>query len=441
MLSKFKLENLFPALNWHFNPREDVEAAAYLNIAKRFMELNRKSAALEYLQRSYDLHPDANILRLINQLNETCSLPTPGNKLRILLVVHNFPPYWYAGVEIYTYSLAKGFINEGLEVSVLYPQTKRDLKDPFIEEDIYDGIKVIRLMLKEDRNPVNQIINEDAEKLFTSILNKGNYNIVHFHHFIGLPFSLVNIAKANAIKVVVTLHDFWTVCLKTHLFRDEENTICTGPENISKCVKCLADNLPDDKKTAYEKYLNLRKTAALDLLTKADLLIAPSHFVSEKFRSFGYNNEIKIISLGINKIKKINAKGRKKIAFGFAGAINKLKNIDLLISSFSACKENMVLKIFGDGDGNVVNDIKKKISNDKRISYRGPYKPSDLPRIFSQIDILIVPSLIESYSLVIREALSAGIPVVASNVGGIPEIVENNVLRTRPTIEINPANL
>ena len=427
MLSRFTLENLFPTLNWHFNPNEEVKAAAYLNIAKRFMELNRKSAALEYLQKSYDLHPDVNILRIINQLNETYNKYLSKDKLRVLLVVHNFPPYWYAGVENYTYSLAKSFIKVGLDVSVLYPQTEQDLKEPFIEQDVYDGIKVIRLMLKEDHNPVNQVINEDAEKLFAGVLDEGNYNIVHFHHLIGLPFSLVDTAKAKAVKVAVTLHDFWTVCLKTHLFREEDNKICSGPESVSKCIKCLAENLPDKEKETYEKYLNLRKTAAGNLLNKADLLVAPSHFVSEKFKSFGYNRDIKVIPLGINKIKKINAKGRKKIVFGYVGTINKLKNVELLINSFSGCKGNMVLKIFGDGDGNVINDIKKMIPNDKRISYRGPYKPSDLPKIFSQIDFLIVPSLIESYSLVVREALSAGIPVVASNVGGIPEIIENDV--------------
>jgi glycosyltransferase involved in cell wall biosynthesis len=45
--------------------------------------------------------------------------------------------------------------------------------------------------------------------------------------------------------------------------------------------------------------------------------------------------------------------------------------------------------------------------------------------MFSEVDVAIVPSVIESYSRVVRESLSAGVPVLASAVGGIPEIIEH----------------
>ncbi len=428
LLSRFNPEQLFPSLRWDSESKEHFESEAYLNIAKRFIELKRYKAALEYVEKSYKINPEQSVFNLISRLKESVDFyyeKKPG--LKILFVVHNFPPYWYAGIENYTYSIAKSLLNEGINVSVLYPQSKQDLKTSFIEEDTFDGIKIIRLMKKVDKNPVDQIINEVAENLFDEVLVKEQFDVVHFHHLMGLPFSFVEKAKEKCSKVVITLHDFWTVCFKTHLYKEKDNTICSGPENIDKCTECLSGNSANIDKSAYRRFLSLRKAAADNILRKADLLIAPSQFVADKFKSFGYSSLIKAIPLGINNISKADPRKRKKVVLGFIGTISKLKNVDLLINSFVASQGNITLKIFGNGEETVINDLKKKILTDKRISYHGSYKPDDLQRILSEIDILVVPSLIESYSIVVREALSAGIPVVASNVGGIPEIVENNV--------------
>ena len=83
-------------------------------------------------------------------------------------------------------------------------------------------------------------------------------------------------------------------------------------------------------------------------------------------------------------------------------------------------------------DGNqVFTFFALRIKNDTRIYYRGPYLPDQLIQILSEIDIVIIPSMIESFSFTVRESLSAYVPVIASNVGGIPEIIkhmENGIL-------------
>lgn len=61
------------------------------------------------------------------------------------------------------------------------------------------------------------------------------------------------------------------------------------------------------------------------------------------------------------------------------------------------------------------------------MKHHGPYTQEDLPGIFSKTDVAIIPSRSENYPFIVRECLHAGVPVIASNVGGIPEIIQDGV--------------
>ena len=61
------------------------------------------------------------------------------------------------------------------------------------------------------------------------------------------------------------------------------------------------------------------------------------------------------------------------------------------------------------------------------IYYHGPYAPKDLPSILSQTDVGVVPSRSDNFPTVVREFFHAGVPVVASEEGGIPELVRQDI--------------
>ena len=109
----------------------------------------------------------------------------------------------------------------------------------------------------------------------------------------------------------------------------------------------------------------------------------------------------------------------------FAGRLLEIKGIKTMISAFNAVNNpNFELHICGDGELKeyVVNEAKKN----SYIKYCGKLNKEELNQKYNECDILIVPSeWPEPFGRVLIEANYYGMPVIANNVGGMPEIIEN----------------
>ena len=359
-------------------------------------------------------------------------------KLNILFVSHNFPPEHFAGVENYTYQLAKGMAKYGHQVSVFYPNIRFGQDKVKLEKSKYDNLTIYQIFVKNNNDIISHIKNHEIEELFSNLLNKNIFDIIHFQHtYHYLPFSLIEIAKDKKIPVCITLHDFWFMCLRTHMFIENKKKICSGPESAEKCVKCVFEDttiyIEKEKYQALTKLLEYRCKYIRKLFKEVDIITAPSQYLFYKYTSYNFGlNNIEILPLGIKPVEICRKNNnRNNVNFGYIGSIHKLKNIEYLVDEFATLKGNSKLIIRGNGLKKSIEELKSKIKFFDNIDYKGPYSPTELPQILSEFDVLIVPSYIENYPLVVREALSAKIPVIASNVGGIPEIIthmENGIL-------------
>lgn len=353
----------------------------------------------------------------------------PFRKLRILLVAHSFLPYHYGGVEVYAANLAGCLKAEGHEIFVFHPLPDRNAHVTTLEEQKFEGIPVWVLRTPVNETLETQLRNPAIEQLFHKFLEAGKFDVVHFQHTLSLPFSLVEIAESKGVLVNYTFHDFWAICPRVTLYITEERRLCEGPESADKCAHCLARlaGVADDLQqvNAIRANLAFRRDYVHSLMSKVYWLTAPSGYVAEKLGQFGLGDgRIAVASLGIQPLNAgVRHRDGSPLTFGFLGNVHPLKNADLLAQAFSAVNGNARLVYFGGGLPDELEKLQCYADTDTRIGLRGRYTPEQLPQIFAEIDVLVSPSATESFGLAAREALSAGVPLVASDVGGVAEIV------------------
>ena len=123
----------------------------------------------------------------------------------------------------------------------------------------------------------------------------------------------------------------------------------------------------------------------------------------------------------ITFLKRTFNKG-DNIRFGFTGRIIPVKGIQTVIDAFGMVRsDTATLKIYGDAG----KYAKYLDSGDSRLGIEGPYHADDIDNVLKQIDVLVVPSeWFEVSPLVIQEAILAGIPVITSDLGGMPELIQ-----------------
>jgi glycosyltransferase involved in cell wall biosynthesis len=117
----------------------------------------------------------------------------------------------------------------------------------------------------------------------------------------------------------------------------------------------------------------------------------------------------------------------------FVGRISQGKGLHILLKSLQHLKESIRLIIIGppDWDVNYYQCILKMVEDENRkgkheIKYLGSKEQSELVEWYQKASLLVLPSFIEGFPVTILEALSCETPVIATPVGGIPEIIKNH---------------
>jgi glycosyltransferase involved in cell wall biosynthesis len=125
-------------------------------------------------------------------------------------------------------------------------------------------------------------------------------------------------------------------------------------------------------------------------------------------------------------LRKSKAPRRKLL---FVGRHIERKGLAYLIEAMKLLPEDYSLTITGEGD--LTKTLKKLAEGDSRIHFTGKLSAQGLSEAYSGHDIFVLPAIVdcrgdtEGLGVVLIEAIAAGLPIVASRVGGIPDIIEN----------------
>lgn len=382
--------------------------------------------------------------------------------MKILHVVHGFPPERRGGTEIYTYYLSKELSNNH-EVHILYPS-----KDPEIiaySPNKYGnhGLHIVEHIIEMTNNqlffrkvkelidPKHTYKNAKIDRAFALLLDEIDPDIVHFQHLIDLSASLIEVVKERGIPAVLTLHDFWFICPMITLLRSDYS-ICDGSdEEFENCLKCWNKAQAKSLAGFMAKYSIPRVLAKVfelaeiainrgrimerneymkSLLLKLDKLIAPSRFLRDVFIQHGIPEEKIIYSnngYDLSAFAGFRKREHDKLIFGFVGAVGMQKGVHVLVEAFNKVqRENVELRIYGDYNprSNYFKELQAKAKN-HRIKFMGRFEDVKWP--YSEIDVLVIPSIWYETGgpLVATEAFIAKTPVIASNIGCIPEFLED----------------
>lgn len=353
--------------------------------------------------------------------------------LKVLKVIHGYPPHYMAGSEVYTANFCNE-ISKKVDLSI-FTRIEDEFTKPYnCTESRENGIRIIRVN-KPSRDYTFRSKYQDNRmtKIFQHYLDEIDPDIVHIGHLSHLTIQIINIIHKKNIPIVFTLHDFWMMCIRGQLIKDDYS-LCEGP-SIKKCKECNMKYFTSEVEAEHEIKIWLKTLSEVN--QKIDLFISPSQFLRKKYIEYGipvekvlymdYGFDIGTIKTGLRTISD-------KIRFGYLGRVIPVKGIAFLIDSFNELEHSIVeLNIYGKLPASF-NHLKNRCSN-SAIHFRGGYNYKEISNILSEIDVLVVPSIwYENSPLVIHEAFIAKIPIIASNIGGIAELVthEKNGLLVEP---------
>lgn len=330
--------------------------------------------------------------------------------MRILIFNELYNPYSKGGAEKSTQLLAESLSKLGNEVHICTSSKKESnetINGVFIhrrkQHNIYwsfdkDNHASYEKILWHFLEIYNILVYKDIKKLITQI----RPDIIHTNVFTGYSVIIWQIAKQQRIPVIHTLRDYYLMCIRSTLFNKSKN--CS-----KRCLGC--------KIASYPKLL---------LSQKVDAVIGISEFILNIHLQHSYfkNAFIKGIIPNSVSIPVTEEKIQRKNIIGFLGRIHPSKGIEILIENFlKVNSKDYILQIAGNGNETYINTLKSKYCNQK-VQFIGKVKPEKFLR---NIKLLIVPSLWqEPFGRVIIEANAYNCPVLVSNRGGMPELINGN---------------
>ena len=240
-----------------------------------------------------------------------------------------------------------------------------------------------------------------SKTALATLLKEENFDIIHIHGRLAATIVSIlrdSIRKNRRTPLIYTLHDlspwYWKCRSK-----------------IEHLIRKLA-------------YTNME----LRVCNKVNHIIATTNTLKNELVAFGIpSTKITVIPNGVDTtLFKPSPKPYVKNYFLFVGQLVERKGVDLLLYSLTKVSTNIKCLIVGDGPQyNYLSQLAKKLKLGKRVKFLGSVSLQLLITLYQHARFLVLPSLVEPFGITLLEAMACGCPVIATRIGGVPEIVKN----------------
>ena len=354
-------------------------------------------------------------------------LQAKPRRLRVLICSNLFPPHTCGGAEIVAHKEAVILKDLGVDVHVFCgradPQAGRSY--PAVVEDGEVEKTRVGLFPTDLSGEWWNFCNHTIRQRFARVLDGFAPDVVHFHNLVGLSVTLVDECEARAIPTVLTLHDYWAICFKNTLLKND-GAVCdrSGPD----CFDCKNTLIGESSTPS-----RVRNSHVLLSLRKVDQFISPSQYLADRYAANGIPRErIQVMRNGIDLDRFTHRRReRKTFTLGFIGYLGKHKGLDVLLRALGLVPEPGAIRLFVAGSGEERNNLETlchELGLDQFVTFLGQVENPAIGALYARIDALVLPSVWpENSPVAITEAMASGIPVIASDIGGIGELMEDGV--------------
>ena len=355
--------------------------------------------------------------------------------MKILMISDLYPPFFVGGYEINCRDTVNSLTGRNHEVYVL--ASSWGLEHGQVQDNVFRLLHYDPSNLNQKR-PASKFLNffiNQKNHIYRALISKKNYAITE---------SVIRELKPDFVVVWhfghITISP--ALCAQdlglTNFYRVEDDSLAL--------TKLLLNERNNPLKDLYRSWaLNKRGIARL----KTDHLIMISQAMKDYYTEAGFpESAMKVIPSGLSPsiLKAPGSRsclpfaGKKEmIRLVFAGRLNPDKGPDIAIKAVARLKEissrPVHLDLIGDGEPGYVEtlvQLSARLGVNDRVSFPGKFTSEEVLEKFRSYDALLFPSRWqEPFGRVVIEAMSQGLPVIATRSGGVPEIItdqENGLL-------------
>lgn len=391
--------------------------------------------------------------------------------MRILLASQAFPPASVAGVEVYTLRLARAFMALGHDVRVL--TAAHDLRSAPGSTRVrrFEGVAVHEVVNVHHRGTLEATYDDpDVDAAARLLIDEFKPEVVHLQHLLNLSVGIVAAAREFGARVLYTLHDYWLSCPRDGLRQRADLGLCETMDHAT-CAVCLRDSpylvpavqrglaslarraglggqlhrfhelAPGVTETALQwlrgasppdgdlaSEMDRRADGLRSVCGAIDRFLAPTRFARERAVEFG----VPSARVGVSAYGAVEGPNRPRPAgprrrIGYVGTLAPHKGAHVLVEAFRGLTaKDATLDLYGNPgvQPHYARELREAAAEDPRIRFRGSFEEGGQKQAYAQLDLLVVPSIWwENSPLTILEALSQGVPVIASAIGGVSELI------------------
>ena len=350
--------------------------------------------------------------------------------MRILLV-HKFH-FRFGGAEKIYFETARLLEEAGHEVAFFSMHHPKNEQTPWERYfvDTVDFEDQGKTLWQKIRIGWRIIWNRQAYKNITRLIEEFRPDVAHcFNVYHQLSPSVLLALQKKRVPIVLTLCDFKVVSPNYFLYDFSKRRLWDSASGM-RCIldRVIKHSFAKSLVCAIEKWLH----DILGSYRNVSLSLAPSDFLIRKYRDFGFMGSIRrihhpvIVQAGVpESIPSIPWKNRDE-TYLFFGRLSPEKGVEILLRAFALLPEKR-LEIVGFGpDETYLRELADDLGVTQRVSFVGGEYGEALARRIGKSKAVIMPAMwYENQPFVLMDSLRSDTPIVASRIGGIPDVVRD----------------